>query len=197
MVYDFHGDEKKEEENDECSLRQLELEKIKEPVEDPLSLTQPNTPASKKKEEENGECSKELVEDSLSLTQPNTPASKKKEEENGECSEELVEDSLTSKKKEEEKLCEKRRILKEEWDKWVSEWKQLHKEEKWQRQLLRDGEASDEESEEKVLVRTVRVRFGFTHEERVRKMEMIKKEDSLSRYRLEPCAHTESMPGGL
>ncbi|KAM1443066.1 hypothetical protein ACFXTO_010962 [Malus domestica] len=52
---------------------------------------------------------------------------------------------------------------------------QLHKEEKWQRQLLRDGEASDEESEEKVLVRTVRVRFGFTHEERVPKMEMIKK----------------------
>ncbi|KAM1151370.1 hypothetical protein FF1_034161 [Malus domestica] len=209
--------EKKEKENVECFLRQLELEKKEKLVEDSLSLTRPNTPASKKKEEENGECSlrqlelekkEKLVEDSLSLTRPNTPASKKKEEENGECSlrqlelekkEKFVEDSLiltepntpASKKKEEEKLCEKRRILKEEWDKWVSEWKQLHKEEKWQRQLLRDGEASDEESEEseeKVLLRRVQVWVGFTHEEQGRKMERIKKEDPLSRYQLQPCA---------
>lgn len=42
---------------------------------------------------------------------------------------------------------EKRRILKEEWDKWVSEWKLMHEEEKLVRQDLRDGEASDEEEE--------------------------------------------------
>lgn len=42
---------------------------------------------------------------------------------------------------------EKRRMLKEEWEKWVSEWKKLHEEEKLERQKLRDGEASDEEEE--------------------------------------------------
>lgn len=42
---------------------------------------------------------------------------------------------------------EKRRMLKEEWDKWVSEWKRLHDEERLERQKLRDGEASDEEEE--------------------------------------------------
>ncbi|KAF5743376.1 hypothetical protein HS088_TW09G01444 [Tripterygium wilfordii] len=42
---------------------------------------------------------------------------------------------------------EKRRMLKDEWDKWVSEWKHLHEEEKLARQKLRDGEASDEEEE--------------------------------------------------
>ncbi|KAK8522409.1 hypothetical protein V6N13_115379 [Hibiscus sabdariffa] len=42
---------------------------------------------------------------------------------------------------------EKRRKLKEEWDKWVSEWKQTHEEENSERQKLRDGEASDEEEE--------------------------------------------------
>lgn len=42
---------------------------------------------------------------------------------------------------------EKRRLLKEEWDKWVNEWKRLHEEEKLERQKLRDGEASDEEEE--------------------------------------------------
>ncbi|KAG5142424.1 hypothetical protein JHK82_018119 [Glycine max] len=42
---------------------------------------------------------------------------------------------------------EKRRMLKEEWDKWVNEWKQIHEEESLQRQKLRDGEASDEEEE--------------------------------------------------
>ena len=42
---------------------------------------------------------------------------------------------------------EKRRMLKEEWDKWVNEWKRIHEEESLQRQKLRDGEASDEEEE--------------------------------------------------
>nr|AFK37597.1 unknown [Lotus japonicus] len=42
---------------------------------------------------------------------------------------------------------EKRRMLKEDWDKWVSEWKRMHEEEKLQREELRDGEASDEEEE--------------------------------------------------
>ena len=42
---------------------------------------------------------------------------------------------------------EKRRMLKEEWDKWVSEWKRLHDEERLERQKLRDGEASNEEEE--------------------------------------------------
>uniref|UniRef100_A0A2P2K3U1 Eukaryotic translation initiation factor 3 subunit B n=1 Tax=Rhizophora mucronata TaxID=61149 RepID=A0A2P2K3U1_RHIMU len=42
---------------------------------------------------------------------------------------------------------EKRRMLKDEWDKWVSEWKRLHEEEKMERQNLREGEASDEEEE--------------------------------------------------
>ncbi|KAF3446155.1 hypothetical protein FNV43_RR11334 [Rhamnella rubrinervis] len=43
---------------------------------------------------------------------------------------------------------EKRGMLKEEWDKWVSEWKRLHEEERLERQKLRDGEASDEEDYE-------------------------------------------------
>ncbi|KAE8716893.1 Eukaryotic translation initiation factor 3 subunit B [Hibiscus syriacus] len=43
---------------------------------------------------------------------------------------------------------EKRRILKEEWEKWVSEWRQAHEEEQIERQKLRDGEASEEEEEE-------------------------------------------------
>ncbi|KAF5461330.1 hypothetical protein F2P56_017440 [Juglans regia] len=42
---------------------------------------------------------------------------------------------------------EKRRMLKEEWDKWLNEWKRLHEEEKLERQTLRDGEVSDEEEE--------------------------------------------------
>ena len=42
---------------------------------------------------------------------------------------------------------EKRRMLKEEWEKWLNEWKRLHEEEKLLRQKLRDGEASDEEEE--------------------------------------------------
>ncbi|KAL5559619.1 hypothetical protein UlMin_035830 [Ulmus minor] len=43
---------------------------------------------------------------------------------------------------------EKRRMLKEEWEKWVSEWKRLHEEERMERVKLRDGEVSDEEEEE-------------------------------------------------
>ncbi|KAL6278954.1 hypothetical protein ACE6H2_022555 [Prunus campanulata] len=42
---------------------------------------------------------------------------------------------------------EKRRMLKEEWEKWVAEWKRLHEEDKLERQKLREGEASDEEEE--------------------------------------------------
>ncbi|KAJ4836996.1 Eukaryotic translation initiation factor 3 subunit B [Turnera subulata] len=42
---------------------------------------------------------------------------------------------------------EKRRMLKDEWEKWVSEWKRAHEEEKLEREKLRDGEASDEEEE--------------------------------------------------
>lgn len=42
---------------------------------------------------------------------------------------------------------EKRKALKEEWARWISEWKRLHEEEKLERQKLRDGEASDEEEE--------------------------------------------------
>ncbi|XP_010276277.1 PREDICTED: eukaryotic translation initiation factor 3 subunit B-like [Nelumbo nucifera] len=42
---------------------------------------------------------------------------------------------------------EKRRMLQEEWDRWVMQWKQYHEEEKAYRQMLRDGEASDAEEE--------------------------------------------------
>ncbi|KAL6008103.1 Eukaryotic translation initiation factor 3 subunit B [Asimina triloba] len=42
---------------------------------------------------------------------------------------------------------EKRKMVQEEWDRWVKEWKRLHEEEKLLRQQLRDGEASDEEEE--------------------------------------------------
>ncbi|KAJ8748201.1 hypothetical protein K2173_000609 [Erythroxylum novogranatense] len=42
---------------------------------------------------------------------------------------------------------EKRRAMKDEWEKWISEWKRLHEEGKLERQKLRDGEASDEEEE--------------------------------------------------
>ncbi|XP_073111676.1 eukaryotic translation initiation factor 3 subunit B [Elaeis guineensis] len=41
----------------------------------------------------------------------------------------------------------KRKMLQEEWDAWVSKWKQLHEEERELRLQLRDGEASDEEEE--------------------------------------------------
>ncbi len=42
---------------------------------------------------------------------------------------------------------EKRRMLKDEWEKWMNEWKRLHEDEKVERQKLRDGEVSDEEEE--------------------------------------------------
>ena len=38
-------------------------------------------------------------------------------------------------------------MLKDEWDRWINEWKQLHEVEKLERQKLRDGEVSDEEEE--------------------------------------------------
>ncbi|XP_020093747.1 eukaryotic translation initiation factor 3 subunit B-like [Ananas comosus] len=41
----------------------------------------------------------------------------------------------------------KRKMLQEEWEGWVSKWKQLHEEERDLRVQLRDGEASDEEEE--------------------------------------------------
>ncbi|KAI5648192.1 hypothetical protein M9H77_34197 [Catharanthus roseus] len=43
---------------------------------------------------------------------------------------------------------EKRKIVKEEWERWVNEWKRMQEEEKLERQMLRDGEASDEEEVE-------------------------------------------------
>ncbi|XP_068659438.1 eukaryotic translation initiation factor 3 subunit B-like [Aristolochia californica] len=42
---------------------------------------------------------------------------------------------------------EKRKMVQEEWDRWVKEWKKVHEEEKGEREKLRDGEASDEEEE--------------------------------------------------
>ncbi|KAI3923934.1 hypothetical protein MKW98_012723 [Papaver atlanticum] len=40
---------------------------------------------------------------------------------------------------------EKRKMLQREWDSWINKWKQLHEEEKLERQLLRDGEATDDQ----------------------------------------------------
>ncbi|KAK9058225.1 hypothetical protein SSX86_023065 [Deinandra increscens subsp. villosa] len=42
---------------------------------------------------------------------------------------------------------EKRKQLKDDWERWVNEWKRNHEEEKMERQTLRDGEASDVEEE--------------------------------------------------
>lgn len=42
---------------------------------------------------------------------------------------------------------EKRKQLKDDWERWVNEWKRYHEEEKMARQMLRDGEASDVEEE--------------------------------------------------
>lgn len=42
---------------------------------------------------------------------------------------------------------EKRKQLKDDWERWVNEWKRYHEEEKMERQTLRDGEASDVEEE--------------------------------------------------
>lgn len=43
---------------------------------------------------------------------------------------------------------EKRKVLKEEWERWVSEWKRLHEEDKLERQKVCDGEASDDEDDD-------------------------------------------------
>ncbi|EPS67275.1 hypothetical protein M569_07499 [Genlisea aurea] len=42
---------------------------------------------------------------------------------------------------------EKRKKLKEEWERWIGEWRRLHEEEKSERRKLRDGESSDGEEE--------------------------------------------------
>ncbi|XP_076922037.1 eukaryotic translation initiation factor 3 subunit B-like [Bidens hawaiensis] len=42
---------------------------------------------------------------------------------------------------------EKRKQLKDDWERWVNTWKQYHEQEKMDRQMLRDGEASDVEEE--------------------------------------------------
>lgn len=47
-----------------------------------------------------------------------------------------------------EKDREKRKMLKDVWNRWVSEWKRVHEDEKLHRQQLRDGEVSDDEEEE-------------------------------------------------
>ncbi|KAI3862385.1 hypothetical protein MKW92_010092 [Papaver armeniacum] len=45
------------------------------------------------------------------------------------------------------KDSENRKMLQEEWESWIQKWKQMHEEEKLERQLLRDGEASDDDEE--------------------------------------------------
>ncbi|XP_071689983.1 eukaryotic translation initiation factor 3 subunit B-like [Rutidosis leptorrhynchoides] len=42
---------------------------------------------------------------------------------------------------------EKRKQLKDDWERWVNQWKKNHEEQKMERQMLRDGEASDIEEE--------------------------------------------------
>ncbi|XP_071733109.1 eukaryotic translation initiation factor 3 subunit B-like [Rutidosis leptorrhynchoides] len=42
---------------------------------------------------------------------------------------------------------EKRKQLKDDWERWVHEWKKYHEQERMDRQMLRDGEASDVEEE--------------------------------------------------
>lgn len=42
---------------------------------------------------------------------------------------------------------EKRRLLKEEWESWLGQWKKYHEEERLEREKLRGGEVSDEEEE--------------------------------------------------
>lgn len=43
---------------------------------------------------------------------------------------------------------EKRKMQKDEWNRWLAEWKRMREEEKLERQNLRDGEVSDDEEEE-------------------------------------------------
>ncbi|KAH6770505.1 translation initiation factor 3B1 [Perilla frutescens var. hirtella] len=52
---------------------------------------------------------------------------------------------------------EKRKMLKEEWERWVAQWKQLHEAEKLQRQNLRDGEDSDEEEDDEYEAKQVEI----------------------------------------
>ncbi|KAF2602755.1 hypothetical protein F2Q70_00027856 [Brassica cretica] len=54
---------------------------------------------------------------------------------------------------------EKRKALKEEWEKWVMQWKSLHEEEKLERQNLRDGEISDEEEDDEEAKEVKEVEF--------------------------------------
>lgn len=50
---------------------------------------------------------------------------------------------------------EKRKVLKEEWEKWVMQWKSLYEEEKLARQSLRNGEISDDEEEDEYEAKEV------------------------------------------
>ncbi|XP_047340878.1 eukaryotic translation initiation factor 3 subunit B-like [Impatiens glandulifera] len=59
---------------------------------------------------------------------------------------------------------EKRKTLKDEWDRWVNEWKRYHEEEKLERQKLRDGEVSDEEEEYEAKVVEVEELLNVTEE---------------------------------
>ncbi|KAF6171307.1 hypothetical protein GIB67_036975 [Kingdonia uniflora] len=52
---------------------------------------------------------------------------------------------------------EKRKMLQQEWEGWVKKWKQLHEDEKMERQMLRDGEASDDEEESSYEAKEVEV----------------------------------------
>lgn len=52
---------------------------------------------------------------------------------------------------------EKRKALKEEWEKRVSEWKKFHEKEKLERQKLLDGEDSDDEEEHEYEAKQVEV----------------------------------------
>lgn len=42
---------------------------------------------------------------------------------------------------------QRRKMLIEEWNRWTSEWMRLHKEDEVYRQMLRDGDGSEEEEE--------------------------------------------------
>ncbi|KAJ4902960.1 Eukaryotic translation initiation factor 3 subunit B [Raphanus sativus] len=54
---------------------------------------------------------------------------------------------------------EKRRALKEEWERWLMQWKSLHEEEKLERQNLRGGEISDEEEDDEEAKEVKEVEF--------------------------------------
>ena len=42
---------------------------------------------------------------------------------------------------------EKRKKLQDDWNTWNKKWNQMHEEDKTEREILRDGEASDEEED--------------------------------------------------